>query len=81
MTRRTNLTILAAAVAAVPSLSGKEIVGMREIFEASLTQCKKIELHAWPRLHSFWQRLHAYWSHFLLSRVDPFISLRQFRKL
>lgn len=56
-------------------------VKAREIFEASLAQCKKIELHAWPGLHSFWHRLHAYWSHFLLSRIDPFVSLRQFRKL
>ncbi len=53
----------------------------REIFEASLAQCKKIELHTWPRLQSFWQRAHAYWSHFLLSRIDPFVSLRQFKKL
>ena len=45
MTRRTNLTLLAAAMAAGPSLSGKEIVGMREIFEASQKDKKGVMLY------------------------------------
>jgi cardiolipin synthase len=53
----------------------------RENFKCCLVQCKQIEPHAWQGLQSFWQRLHFYWSHFLLSRIDPFVSLRQFRKL
>jgi len=55
--------------------------GAQKIFEERLALSKKIERHAWWSLQSFWQRWHFRWSHFLLSRIDPFVALRQFRKL
>jgi cardiolipin synthase len=53
----------------------------QEIFADRLTHCKKIERHAWRGLRSFWKHWHFHWAHFLLSRIDPFVALRQFRKL
>ena len=53
----------------------------QKIFEARLEHCKKIEHHSWLGLQPFWKRWHFHWAHFLLSRIDPFVALRQFKKL
>lgn len=53
----------------------------RQIFEGRLAHCRRIERHAWAGIRSLWQRWHFYWAHFLLSRIDPFVALSQFRKL
>ncbi|HEY2019116.1 MAG TPA: hypothetical protein VGH38_36670 [Bryobacteraceae bacterium] len=45
MTRRTNITLLAAAIAASPSLPGKETEPMRELFEASQNDKKGLMLY------------------------------------
>lgn len=53
----------------------------REVFNAALLHCRRIQLEEWLRSRSFWQRLRGRWANFLLARVDPFISLRQFRAI
>jgi len=51
------------------------------IFVNLLKQSGKIELRFWLRTQTFWQRWKNHWAHFLLTRIDPFIALRQFRTL
>ena len=53
----------------------------REIFERALKHSRKIELQAWRNTQSFWERLKNRWANFLLARIDPFVVLRQFRRL
>jgi cardiolipin synthase len=53
----------------------------RAIFDERLEHCQKIERHSRQGIRSFWQRWHFHWAHFLLSRIDPLVALRQFRKL
>ena len=53
----------------------------RKIFAGLLSHSKKIEHHAWQGMLSFWLRWQLHWSHFLLSRIDPFVALRQFRTM
>ena len=53
----------------------------RGIFERALKHCKKIELHEWRKTESFWQRWKNRWAHFLVTRIDPFVALRQFGML
>jgi cardiolipin synthase len=52
----------------------------QEIFERSLTHSKKIPLQWWKTV-TFWQRWKHRWAHFLLTRIDPFVALQQFRSL
>jgi cardiolipin synthase len=52
-----------------------------QIFACCLRHCKRIERHDWQGIRSFWQRWHFHWAHFLLTRIDPFVALWQFRKL
>jgi cardiolipin synthase len=49
----------------------------REIFENALKHCQPVEIKS----RTFWQRWKNYWAHFLLTRIDPFIALRQFRAI
>jgi cardiolipin synthase A/B len=56
-------------------------VQAREIFERALKHSRKIELHQWRKSQTFWQRWQNHWAHFLLTRIDPFVSLRQFRTM
>jgi cardiolipin synthase len=53
----------------------------RKIFERLLKYSHKIELHQWRKSQTFWQRWENHWAHFLLSRIDPFVALRQFRTM
>lgn len=53
----------------------------KQIFAGRLEHCQGIERHTWQGFRSFWQRWHFHWAHFLLTRIDPFVALRQFRKL
>jgi cardiolipin synthase len=55
--------------------------GAREIFERALKHSKKIEFKEWWKIQSFGQRWKNHWAHFLLARIDPFVALRQFRKI
>ena len=51
----------------------------REIFEATLKHCRRIEWQEWRKSQTFWERLKSSWAYFLLARVDPFVALRQFK--
>ena len=53
----------------------------REIFERLLKHSQRIELHQWRKSQTFWQRWKNHWAHFLLTRIDPFVALRQFRTM
>src|ERR1019366_4230729 len=53
----------------------------REIFDATLKHCRKIEPLEWRASQSFWQRWQQRWAHFLLARLDVFFALRQFQAL
>ena len=52
-----------------------------QIFEAMLTSSQRVEKMAWKKSRSFWTRWKERWSHILLARVDPYLSLRQWRSL
>ena len=52
-----------------------------EIFARTLKHSKKIELSQWRKSQTWWMRWKNHWAHFLLTRIDPFIALRQFRTL
>lgn len=51
--------------------------GAAEIFDNVLEHSRRIEPSAWKK--PFWQRWKYHWANFLLTRIDPFIALRQFR--
>jgi len=53
----------------------------RAIFDRALKHCQRIELHPWRKTQTFWQRWKNHWAHFLLTRIDPFVALRQFRTM
>jgi cardiolipin synthase len=53
----------------------------REIFERALKHCRPIELQQWRASQTVWQRWKNHWAHFLLTRIDPFVALRQFRTM
>ena len=52
-----------------------------EIFDAMLTRSQRIEKTAWKKSRSFWTRWKERWANILLARVDPYLSLRQWRAL
>lgn len=52
-----------------------------EIFEAMLTRSQRVEKKVWKKSRSFWARWKERWSHILLARVDPYLSLRQWRAI
>ena len=56
-------------------------VEARDIFERLLKHSQRIELHQWRKSRTFWQRWENHWAHFLLTRIDPFVALRQFRTM
>lgn len=51
------------------------------IFADILKQCRRIEAGEWRKSRSFWTRWQERWAHFLLARVDPYLALRQWRRL
>jgi cardiolipin synthase len=53
--------------------------GAQEIFEKTLEHSRRIEPATWQQNQGWWQRWQYRWANFLLTRVDPFVSLRQFR--
>lgn len=53
--------------------------GANDIFDTILEHSRRIEPAAWKKTQTFWQRWKCQWANFLLSRVDPFVALRQFR--
>jgi cardiolipin synthase len=55
--------------------------GAEIIFARLLEHSRKIERHAWRQAQTFWGRWRHRWAHFLLTRIDPFVALFQFRRL
>ncbi len=53
--------------------------GAEQIFDEILKHSRRIESEAWRQKQHWWQRLKYRWANFLLTRVDPFVALRQFR--
>ena len=53
----------------------------REIFERLLKHSRRIEPRQWRKSQTFWQRWQNHWAYFLLTRIDPFVALRQFRTM
>ena len=53
--------------------------GAEEIFEEILKHSRRIEPEAWRKKQGWLRRWKYRWANFLLRRVDPFVSLRQFR--
>jgi hypothetical protein len=56
-------------------------VEARGIFDRLLKHSRRIELHQWRESQTFWQRWQNHWAHFLLTRIDPLVALRQFRTM
>jgi len=56
-------------------------VEARGIFERLLKRTQRIEPRQWRKSQTFWQRWKNHWAHFLLTRIDPFVALRQFRTM
>lgn len=53
--------------------------GAAEIFEKILAHSQRIDPDAWRQKQTWWQRWKFRWANFLLTRVDPFVALREFR--
>jgi cardiolipin synthase len=51
------------------------------IFSGMLARSRRIEAAEWKRSRSFWTRWKERWANFLLARVDPWLSLRQWQAL
>jgi len=57
------------------------VVEAREIFERLLKHSRRIEPDQWRKSQTFWHRWENHWAHFLLTRIDPIVALRQFRTM
>ena len=55
------------------------VAGAREIFAAALEHSRRVEPRAFRRSQTFWQRWKNRWAHFLLTRIDPLVALRQIK--
>lgn len=53
--------------------------GAAEVFDQILAHSRRIEPATWKQTQSFWQRWKYQWASFLLTRIDPYVALRQFR--
>lgn len=53
----------------------------RVLFDEARQHSRKVELAEWSRSRSLWMRLKARWSYFLLARIDPYLSRRQWQSL
>ena len=60
---------------------GAVAVEARGIFERLLKHSQRIEPRRWRKSQTFWQRWKNHWAHFLLTRIDPLVALRQFRTM
>ena len=55
------------------------VVEAREIFTNDLAHCRKIELESWRKERNLWSRMKGRWAYFILARLDPYISRRQWK--
>ncbi len=51
----------------------------REIFANDLPHCRRIESESWRKERNFWERLKGRWAYFILARLDPYLSRRQWK--
>jgi cardiolipin synthase len=59
-----------------------EIVAQADaMFDALLASSRRIEKKAWKRSRSVWARWKERWANFLLARLDPWLSLREWHAL
>jgi cardiolipin synthase A/B len=57
------------------------VVRANEIFAGLLAHSQRIDKGAWKKSRSLWTRWREQWANFLLARVDPYLSLHQWRSL
>ncbi len=53
----------------------------RDMFEADLIHCRRIDHEEHRRLRTLWQRTFERWAYFILARIDPYLARRQRRNL
>ncbi len=53
----------------------------REMFDADLIHCRRIDRREHRRLRTLWQKLFEGWAYLLLARIDPYFARRQRRYL
>jgi len=59
----------------------KVVEEARTIFSADLQHCEKMDLARWKKTRTFWDQLKGRWAHFILARLDPYFSRKQWRFL
>lgn len=52
-----------------------------KIFENMLAHSRRIDKLTWKKSRSFWTRWKEHWANIFLARVDPYLSLRQWRRV
>ena len=57
----------------------KVVAEAGEIFSNDLKHCVRIDPATWKKSRTFWERLRERWAHFVLTRLDPLVSRRQWR--
>jgi cardiolipin synthase len=57
------------------------VVEATQIFQRLLEHSRRFDVQSWKSSQTFWSRSKLRWAHFLLTRIDPFVALLQFRKL
>ena len=57
------------------------VVEAREIFAEDLPHCRRIEAESWRKERNFWERMKGRWAYFILARLDPYISRRQWKMM
>jgi phosphatidylserine/phosphatidylglycerophosphate/cardiolipin synthase-like enzyme len=53
----------------------------REMFDADLVHCRRVDHREHRRLRTLWQKIFEGWAYLLLARVDPYFARRQRRHL
>jgi cardiolipin synthase len=53
----------------------------RKIFAKDLLNCRSIDGESWRKQRNFWNRLKGRWAYFILARLDPYISRRQWKRM
>lgn len=59
----------------------KVVEEARKIFAGDLPQCERMDLARWKKTRNFWDRIKGRWAHFILARLDPYFSRKQWRLL
>lgn len=57
----------------------KVVAEARKIFSGDLKNCQRIDPVLWKKSRTFLDKLKARWAHFILARLDPLISIHQWK--